>query len=277
MRRLINQHPNRPLASTLMLVPFLVLLLFYQLASSARLAENAQDRLLPGFATMGEAMYSMAFTEDRRSGDYLFWVDTAASLERLVIGVGAGAFVGLVVGVLSGLLPLARATLSPFLAAIAMVPPLALLPILFIALGMDELSKVALIAIGVAPFIARDLEARIRKMPVEELIKAQTLGAGTWLTLWRVVLPQMLPRLLDGIRLSLGAAWLFLIAAEAIAATEGLGYRIFLVRRYLAMDIILPYVAWITLLAWLTDYLLRRVNDLLFPWQALPASSDEPS
>jgi NitT/TauT family transport system permease protein len=148
-----------------------------------------------------------------------------------------------------------------------MVPPLAMLPILFIAFGMDELSKVALIAIGVGPFIARDIEARIRELPMEELIKAQTLGAGTWRTLWRVVLPQMMPRLLDAIRLSLGAAWLFLIAAEAIASTEGLGYRIFLVRRYLAMDIILPYVLWITLLAWLTDLMLRQVNRLLFPWQ----------
>ena len=61
-------------------------------------------------------------------------------------------------------------------------------------------------------------------------------------------------------RLSLGAAWLFLIAAEAIAATEGLGYRIFLVRRYLAMDVILPYVAWITLLAFLTDFGLKQVS-----------------
>ena len=55
-------------------------------------------------------------------------------------------------------------------------------------------------------------------------------------------MPQVLPRLIDTVRLALGAAWLFLIAAEAIAATEGLGYRIFLVRRYLAMDVILPYV-----------------------------------
>ena len=64
-----------------------------------------------------------------------------------------------------------------------------------------------------------------------------------------MVLPQVLPRLLERLRLALGAAWLFLIAAEAIASTEGLGYRIFLVRRYLAMDVILPYVVWITLLA----------------------------
>jgi len=98
------------------------------------------------------------------------------------------------------------------------------------------------------------------------LIKAQTLGANTWQIILRVVLPQVLPRLLDAVRLSLGAAWLFLIAAEAIAATDGLGYRIFLVRRYLSMDVILPYVAWITLLAFVIDYVLRFVSRRAFPW-----------
>ncbi len=61
-------------------------------------------------------------------------------------------------------------------------------------------------------------------------------------------------------RLSLGPAFLFLISAEAIAADAGLGYRIFLVRRYLAMDVILPYVAWITLLAYLMDFALVAVR-----------------
>ncbi len=65
---------------------------------------------------------------------------------------------------------------------------------------------------------------------------------------------------------TLGSAWLFLIAAEAIASTEGLGYRIFLVRRYLAMDVILPYVIWITLLAYTMDWLLRTARARLFPW-----------
>ena len=63
----------------------------------------------------------------------------------------------------------------------------------------------------------------------------------------RVILPQLLARLLLSLRLMLGAAWLFLISSEAISATAGLGYRIFLVRRYMSMDVILPYVAWITL------------------------------
>jgi NitT/TauT family transport system permease protein len=76
----------------------------------------------------------------------------------------------------------------------------------------------------------------------------------------------MLPRLIDSLRLSLGAAWLFLIAAEAIASQSGLGYRIFLLRRYLAMDVILPYVAWITLLAFLLDYGLRVLQHRAFPW-----------
>ena len=67
-------------------------------------------------------------------------------------------------------------------------------------------------------------------------------------------------------RLSLGPAFLFLISAEAIAADVGLGYRIFLVRRYLAMDVILPYVAWITLLAYTMDYALAQFARRGFPW-----------
>ena len=55
---------------------------------------------------------------------------------------------------------------------------------------------------------------------------------------------------------------------EAIAATDGLGYRIFLVRRYMSMDVILPYVAWITLLAFLFDWLLATLSRRLFPWNA---------
>ena len=61
---------------------------------------------------------------------------------------------------------------------------------------------------------------------------------------------------------------MFLIAAEAIAATDGLGYRIFLVRRYMSMDVILPYVAWITLLAFIFDQLLAWINTRLYPWHA---------
>ena len=125
-----------------------------------------------------------------------------------------------------------------------------------------------LIAIGITPFIARDLQRRTQEIPSEQLVKAQTLGANTSQIMVRVLLPQLMPKLIDAVRLSLGAGWLFLIAAEAIAATDGLGYRIFLVRRYMSMDVILPYVAWITLLAFLFDWLLATLSRRLFPWNA---------
>jgi NitT/TauT family transport system permease protein len=173
---------------------------------------------------------------------------------------------GLLLGIALGVIPYVRATLASLVAALSMIPPLAILPILFIVAGLGETAKISLIVIGVAPCIARDIALRVGELPVEQLIKAQTLGASTWQLILRVVLPQMWPRLIDSVRLTLGSAWLFLIAAEAIASTEGLGYRIFLVRRYLAMDIILPYVFWITLLAFLTDWLLRQLRAKLFPW-----------
>ena len=75
-----------------------------------------------------------------------------------------------------------------------------------------------------------------------------------------------MPRLLESLRLSLGPAWVFLISAEAIASDMGLGYRIFLVRRYLAMDIILPYVAWTALLAVSFDLVLLTMSRRLYPW-----------
>ena len=106
----------------------------------------------------------------------------------------------------------------------------------------------------------------MQKIPREQITKAITLGASRFAIIYGIVLPQIMPRLLDDIRLSLGSAWLFLIAAEAIASTEGLGYRIFLVRRYLAMDVILPYVLWIVLLGFLMDGLLRLVVSRRYSW-----------
>jgi NitT/TauT family transport system permease protein len=264
--RLINRHPDRPSRLLLVLLPFVLVLCAYFFSSAQRLADNPNDKLLPSAAQMSAAVKRMAFTEDKRSGGYLLWQDTASSLQRLAIGLGISAIVGLGLGIAAGTVPLLGAPLSPLLVVLSMVPPLAILPILFIVFGLGELAKVMLIVIGITPILARDLEQRAREIPVELLIKAQTLGASTWILIVRVVLPQLLPRLLISLRLVLGSAWLFLIAAEAIASEDGLGYRIFLVRRYLAMDTILPYVVWITLLAWLMDLGLKRLTRRAFPW-----------
>jgi NitT/TauT family transport system permease protein len=266
MRRLINQQPGRAGALMLSALPFILVVAAYLYYSNARLAENPGDKLLPAPATIAATIHQFALEEDERSGEYLLWNDTRASLERLLTALAISAFVGISLGVAIGVLPYLRHTLGPFVAAVSLIPPLAILPILFIVVGLGELAKITLIIIGVAPYIVRDLAMRTGELPGEQMIKAQTLGASTWQLVLRVVLPQMWPRLIDALRLTLGSSWLFLIAAEAIASTEGLGYRIFLVRRYLAMDVILPYVAWITVLAFSMDWLLRLLRTKAFAW-----------
>ena len=241
-------------------------MMLYIGASQQRLEENPNDKLLPGVEKMVTAIDRLALEPSKRSGEYLFWQDTSSSLQRLGMGVGISALIGLLVGLLTGAFPMVRAGFSPLITAIALVPPMAILPILFIIFGLGELSKVVLIVIGIAPFIVRDMQARTIEIPSEQLIKAQTLNANSWQILLRVLLPQIMPRLLDTVRLSLGAAWIFLIAAEAIASTDGLGYRIFLVRRYMSMDVILPYVVWITVLAFFIDWAIRFASARLYPW-----------
>src|SRR5271168_90977 len=226
MRRLINQRPGRGGALMLSMLPFILVVSVYLFYSHARLMDNPGDKLLPAPATIAATIHQYAFEEDERSGDYLWWTDTWASLVRLFIALGVSAAIGLLLGLWVGLIPYLRATMAPLVAAVSLIPPLAVLPILFIVAGLGELAKVLLIIIGVAPVIVRDLSLRVGELPSEQIIKAQTLGASTWQLALRVVLPQLWPRLIDALRLSLGSAWLFLIASEAIASTEGLGYRI---------------------------------------------------
>ncbi|MDQ0457995.1 ABC transporter permease [Rhizobium paknamense] len=269
--RLINRKPGNGARLALAFLPFAAVLVAYAAGSAARLADNANDKLLPGFASFADAINRMAFIADPRTGDYILWADTWASLIRLFSGLGISTAIALLLGLVIGLFPYVRALLAPFIAAISMVPPLALLPILFIVMGLGEASKITLIVIGVAPIMIRDLALKAMELPREQIIKAETLGGSSWQIALRVVLPQILPRLITALRLQLGPAFLFLIAAEAISSDSGLGYRIFLVRRYLSMDVIFPYVAWITLIAVLTDTLLDRLRIALFPWSNLEA------
>lgn len=266
MKRLINQIPSKTANLFLGLLPFLLIAIVYLSFSNARLAENSNDKLLPSIEKCIDSMSKLAFEEDKRTGSYILYDDTVASLKRLALGVGISAVIALAIGISIGVIPMITSTLSPLIWFFSLIPTMAILPILFIVFGLGEISKVVLIILGITPIMIRDIYQRVKEIPSEQIIKVQTLGANTWQIITRVVTPQIFPRLIDSIRLTLGSAWIFLISAEAIAATEGLGYRIFLVRRYLAMDVILPYVVWITLLAFLIDFVLRKFNQKLFPW-----------
>jgi NitT/TauT family transport system permease protein len=153
------------------------------------------------------------------------------------------------------------------------VNPLALLVIVLVALGVGESSKVFLIAFGIGVPMMRTIAGMVERMPSELTVKALTLGASQFQVLYKIVAPQMLPRLIDLIRVSLGAAWIFVIAAEAVASTEGLGYRIYLQQRYLNMALIIPYVIYISLLAYAGDLLLQGV--LKLPWFRWYSTSED--
>jgi NitT/TauT family transport system permease protein len=266
MAKIINMYPSQSTRYLLHALPFLILLVIYFFASAERISVNPEDKLLPSFSAMANSFWKLLAEPSERSGEYLLLTDTLGSLKRLLLGVTLSGMCALVLGVGMGAIPYMRAKLSPLVTAISLIPPMAILPILLIAFGLGEFSKIMLIVIGITPAITREILLRVGEIPQEQIIKAQTLGASSWQLILRIVLPQIMPRLIDSIRLSLGAAWLFLIAAEAISATEGLGYRIFLMRRYLAMDVILPYVAWITLLAFIIDFLLLKYSKWQYDW-----------
>ncbi|MEP0236114.1 ABC transporter permease subunit [Roseibium sp.] len=271
--RIINLRPGRLTSLALGIVPFAGVIIAYAVASHYRRLENPADKLLPSLEKMGEAFWRMAFVPDRRSGDLLLWVDTIDSLWRLGMGIAISTGLAIFLGIAFGFIPHVRRSLAPFFATFSLIPPITVLPILFIVFGLGEVAKIALIVVGTAPVMIRSTAQAVIDIPREMIIKAETLGASVWQMITRLVLPQVLPKLVTAIRLGLVPAWIFLISAEAIASTSGLGYRIFLVRRYLAMDVILPYVFWITLLAFLLDRLLLALSKRAFSWNHLEGDS----
>jgi NitT/TauT family transport system permease protein len=135
-----------------------------------------------------------------------------------------------------------------------------------IALGLGEVTKVALIIIGVGPTIALDTYLNAKGVPREHILASMTLGASKSEVMWRVILPQLKPKIVNSIRLNLKGLLLFLIAGESLAAAVGLGYRIFVVQRFFAMDVIIGYVICMAAGAFALDMLLRGWNWYRYSW-----------
>jgi NitT/TauT family transport system permease protein len=123
-----------------------------------------------------------------------------------------------------------------------------------------------LIVIGVTPTIILDTFNLTKSVPREQIVKGFTLGASDFSITYRIVFKQIWPRVLNSIRLNLKAVMLFLFAGEMIASTDGLAYRIALLRRHMGMDTIIPYVLWVALLLFLVDFAMNKLNHKLHPW-----------
>ena len=110
--RALNIKPDRTWRIALAVLPFLFLLLAYLMGSASRLAENPNDKLLPSFVTMGQAVKAYALEPDARTGVHLMWSDTTASLGRLLTALAISTVIALVFGILIGLLPVAGAAFA---------------------------------------------------------------------------------------------------------------------------------------------------------------------
>jgi len=275
---LINARPSRTTTVVLSWVLFAVGIGLYLYTAAARHRENPEDRVTPTIGQMVRGMSGAATSgaadDDaptqpaslvQRFSTSMLWKDTIATGRRFFCSL-ALLFPAVLLGLHMGLFPHVGAFFLRFVLFFDKIIALSLLPILFIAFGIDELSKIMLIVIGVTPTIILDTFNLARAVPGEQVVKAFTLGASDFDVAYRVVLKQIWPRVLNSIRLNLKAVMLFLFAGEMIASTDGLAYRIALLRRHMGMDVIIPYVLWVALLLFLVDLTMRLVNRKLHPW-----------
>lgn len=248
----------------LSIILFIIIIGAYFFASHLRHVENPQDKIMPSLSQMvGGVQFALT---PNTTGEIPVLIDTYVSLRRLAIGLGLALMLSLVLGIGMGFFRTLDNLLHKFILFFGKVPPLAILPIIFIISGLGETTKIFLIVIGVAPFITSDIYLKIKALPKEHFIKAISLGSTPFNTIRKIILPQIMPTVLNSLRINLLNAWIFLIAAESIAAQAGLGYRIFVVRRYLALDIIIPYVLWIAFLSFTLDLLLLLLIKRKYPW-----------
>lgn len=274
----IYAKPGRTGALILSWVIFVAGITAYFAISQARHRENPEDRVMPSIAQMTRGILDAALkpAEDddapvadgsiaQRFLGSMLWKDTKATSRRFLYSMLL-LIPAVLLGLHMGLFPYIGVFCLRFVLFFDKIVALSLLPILFIAFGIDELSKVMLIVVGVAPTVILDTFNLTRSVPPEQVVKAFTLGAGDFDVAYRVVLRQIMPRVLNSIRLNLKAVMLFLFAGEMIASTDGLAYRIALLRRHMGMDVIIPYVLWVALLLFLVDWGMRVVNRTLHPW-----------
>jgi NitT/TauT family transport system permease protein len=274
----MHAAPARATAWILSWVLFAAGICAYFTVARQRHLENPEDRVTPTLAQMAQAFADAALKApgDEASGEAgqslgariansMLWKDTKATGRRFLISV-ALLFPAVLLGLHMAMFPYIGSFFLRFVQFFDKIVALSLLPILFIAFGIDELAKIMLIVVGVTPTIIQDTFNLSKSVPREQIVKGFTLGAGDLRVAYRIVLKQIWPRVLNSIRLNLKAVMLFLFAGEMIASTDGLAYRIALLRRHMGMDTILPYVLWVALLLFLVDLGMSRLNHWLHPW-----------
>ena len=195
------------------------------------------------------------------------WKHISASLLRVLLGFAIGASLALVFAAWVGLSREAEAWLEPTFAGLRSIPSLAWVPLLLLWLGIDETSKIVLIAIGAFFPVYLNGVAAIRNIDRKLVEVGQMYGFSHGRLVQRILLPAALPGLFTGLRSGMSLAWMFLVAAELIAATKGLGYLLSDGRETSRPDIVLAAIIVLALLGKLSDGLLASLEKRFLAWR----------
>ncbi len=189
------------------------------------------------------------------------------SLARVGAGFAIGAALAIVVGSLVGLSRRAESIIDPTFQALRAIPGLAWVPLLLLWLGIDELPKITMIAIGAFFPVYLALISGIRNVDRKLVEVGEIYGLTGTELVRRIFIPAALPSLFTGLRASLSLAWMFLVAAELIAATAGLGYLLTDGRETSRPDIVVASIIILALLGKLTDAILKAIERRSLAWR----------
>lgn len=238
----------------------------YTFLSHRQHVRNPQDTTIPSWSQMAEGV-RRAFSPSSQNEQARIWVDVKATYGRLAAGLVTGVLLAVTIGMAMGCYTSIEAFCQPPLSFLAKIPPTAMLAVFFVLFGTRMKMHVAMIAFGVTPTLAQAVYQAARKdVPEELLFKAATLGASQPEIVWNVVYKQVLPRLLESIRLQIGPAMVYLIAAEYAVDSIGFGYRLRIESRVLNFNLVYFYLIILGATGFGLDYLFTVVRRKLCPW-----------
>lgn len=257
----VPRPSTRWLLSTLL---FIGLIVGYLTFAHVRRQENPDDKIAPSVTEMANAVKRVT-TQPDRQGNIWLWMDLKATGKRfgwslLIISLGS------LIGLHMGLFPYIESFLGPFVTAFDKIVALSLLPFLMILFGIEEGFRIGLVVVGVLPTIILSAQLEAKALPEELMHKAKTLGASEFELCYRVALPLIMPKMLNHLRLNFKAMSSLIIAGEMIVSSEGLGYRINAVRRFMGMDVVVIYVVVITGLLFLLDLAVSHFIRTRYHW-----------
>ena len=194
--------------------------------------------------------------------DHALW-----SLYRVFTAFALACVTAIPIGLAMGVNRVARGVFDPPIEFYRPIPPLGYLPLTVIWLGIGDLQKIVLIFLAMFAPMAIAARAGVRAVSIEQIHAAWSLGASRAQVVREVVLPAALPDILTGMRIGIGFGWTTLVAAEMVAAEQGIGHMVLSASDFLVTDVVMLGILVIGLIAWLFDLGMRTLERRLVPWR----------